>query len=270
MAIDHNYLEFDKGINQNRIFAHRGDIFICDGVFKEMDKIDKDDHIVAKPDRPVLIISDDMYNQDVVKVLTFSSRKGSDEQSAINSYRSIKVPSVLGDGRPSYIDVSQVFTINVYQLRVKVGEASKAIVDAAVALHTVQNVNEDSMTTMFKVLKDRFPNAQPFQKTTVINETTTEREVRFTVNNMQSPSTTVFTDVVRVSLEDLDKVERYPIKEAIDKDEALRLYNDWLKLGTDPFRQRYGLTSQQYYALRDKCVAQLLGKVSNFKRFDWS
>lgn len=270
MGIDHKYLSFDTGIDHNRVFAHRGDIFITDGVFKELDKIEKDDHIVAKPTRPVLIISDDQYNQDVVLALAFSSKRGSDEQSAINSYRSIKVPSVVGDGRASYIDVSQVFTINVYQLRVKIGEASKAIVDAAVALHTLHSVNDDSMNTMMKVLKDKFPDAQPFQRVPAETSSIVQKEVKFTVNNMFSPSTEIFTDVTQVPLEELDMVEKAPIKEQINKDEALRLYNDWLKMGTDPFRQKYGLTNQQYYTLRDKCVAQLLGKVSNFKKFDWA
>lgn len=270
MGIDHNYLSFDSGIAHNKVFAHRGDIFITEGVFKELDKIDRDDHIVAKPTRPVLVISEDEYNQDVVKVLTFSSKRGSNEQAAINSYRSIKVPSVLGDGSSSFIDVSQVFTINVYQLKVKIGEASKAIVDAAVALHTIQNVNEDSMNTMMKVLKDRFPNAQPFQKTVSVSETVKETSVKFTVNNIFSPSGTLFSDVVRVPLEELTNAKKEEIKEPIDRDEALRLYNDYLKLGIDQFRQKYGLTNQQYYALRDRCVAQLLGKVTNFRKFDWA
>ena len=265
--MDHNYLSFDKGITQDRIFAHRGDIFICDGVFKELDSIERDDHIVAKPTRPILIISEDQYNQDVVKALTFSSKRGSDEQSAINSYRSIKVPSVMGDGRPSFIDVSQVFTINAYQLKIKIGRASKEIVDAAVALHTLQNVNEDSMNTMIKVLKDKFPDAQPFQKPIV----TTEKEVKYTVNNMKSPSGLEFTDVVRVPLEELVKSTPISsIKDPLDVEEAYRLYQDWLKYGTDPFKAKYGLTSQRYYTLKDKCVNLMLGRVSNFRRFDWS
>ena len=168
----------------------------------------------------------------------------------------------------NYIDVSQVFTINTYQLRVKIGEASQAIVDAAVALHTLHSVNDDSMNTMIKVLKDKFPDAQPFQRVPI--ENIVQKEVKFTVNNMFSPSTEIFTDVTQVPLGELDAMEKAPIREPINKDEALRLYNDWLKMGTDPFRQKYGLTNQQYYALRDKCVAQLLGKVTNFKKFDWA
>ena len=57
-----SYLSFNSGITHDRVFAHRGDIFVCTGVFKELDQIDKDDHILGKPSRPVLIISEDEYN----------------------------------------------------------------------------------------------------------------------------------------------------------------------------------------------------------------
>lgn len=258
------YLSFDTGITDDRIYAHRGDIFICSGLFKEIEKINKDDHILGKPSRPVLIISEDEYNRDIVKVLAFSSKEGSGYSDSINAYRSIKVPGVNNSPNPSFIDVSQVFTINTHQLKIKLGHASQEIVDAAVALHTLQNMNQNSVSTMLKVMKDRFPNAQAFrQANTVVNKTST-------VNCISSPLTDVFTNVKRVSEEELLCEIKSTLKEPNTKDDAYALYQEWLNLGTDVFRNKYGLTKQQYYSLRDKCVNKMLGKVSNFKKYDWS
>lgn len=258
------YLSFDTGITDDRIYAHRGDIFICSGLFKEIDTLDKDDHILGKPSRPVIIISEDEYNRDIVKVLAFSSKEGSGYSDSINAYRSIRVPGVNNNPNPSFIDVSQVFTINTHQLKIKLGHASQEIVDAAVALHTLQNMNQNSVGTMMKVMKDRFPNAQAFrQANTVINKTST-------VNCISSPFTDVFTNVQRVSKEELLCEVKSTLKEPNTKDDAYILYQEWLNLGTDVFRNKYGLTKQQYYSLRDKCVNKMLGKVSNFKKYDWS
>jgi mRNA-degrading endonuclease toxin of MazEF toxin-antitoxin module len=258
------YLSFDAGITDDRIYAHRGDIFICSGLFKEIDTLDKDDHILGKPSRPVLIISEDEYNRDIVKVLAFSSKEGSGYSDSINAYRSIKVPGVNNSPNPSFIDVSQVFTINTHQLKIKLGHASQEIVDAAVALHTLQNMNQNSVGTMMKVMKDRFPNAQAFrQANTVVTKTST-------VNCISSPLTDVFTNVQRVSEKELLCEVKSTLKEPNTKDDAYILYQEWLNLGTDVFRNKYGLTKQQYYSLRDKCVNKMLGKVSNFKKYDWS
>ena len=258
------YLSFDTGITDDRIYAHRGDIFICSGLFKEIEKIDKDDHILGKPSRPVLIISEDEYNRDIVKVLAFSSKEGSGYLDSINAYRSVRVPGVNNNPNHSFIDVSQVFTINTHQLKIKLGHASQEIVDAAVALHTLQNMNQNSVGTMLKVIKDRFPNAQAFrQANTVVNKTST-------VNCISSPLTDVFTNVKRVSEEELLCEIKSTLKEPNTKDDAYALYQEWLNLGTDVFRNKYGLTKQQYYSLRDKCVNKMLGKVSNFKKYDWS
>ena len=258
------YLSFDTGITDDRIYAHRGDIFICNGLFKEIETLDKDDHILGKPSRPVLIISEDEYNRDIVKVLAFSSKEGSGHSDSINAYRSIKVPGVNNNPNPSFIDVSQVFTINTHQLKIKLGHASQEIVDAAVALHTLQNMNQNSVGTMMKVMKDRFPNAQAFrQANTIITKTST-------VNCISSPFTDVFTNVQRVSEEELLCEVKSTLKEPNNKDDAYLLYQEWLTLGTDVFRNKYGLTKQQYYSLRDKCVSKMLGKVSNFKKYDWS
>ena len=258
------YLSFDTGITDDRIYAHRGDIFICSGLFKEIEKIDKDDHILGKPSRPVLIISEDEYNRDIVKVLSFSSKEGSGYSDSINAYRSIRVPGVNNSPNPSFIDVSQVFTINTHQLKIKLGHASQEIVDAAVALHTLQNMNQNSVGTMLKVMKDRFPNAQAFRQ---INTVATKTS---TVNCISSPLTDVFTNVQCVSEEELLCEVKSTLKEPNTKDDAYMLYQEWLTLGTDVFRNKYGLTKQQYYSLRDKCVNKMLGKVSNFKKYDWS
>ena len=259
------YLSFDTGITDDRIYAHRGDIFICSGLFKEIDTLDKDDHILGKPSRPVLIISEDEYNRDIVKVLAFSSKEGSGYSDSINAYRSIRVPGVNNNPNHSFIDVSQVFTINTHQLKIKLGHASQEIVDAAVALHTLQNMNQNSVGTMMKVLRDRFPNAQAFKQsnTGVISKSNI-------TNCISSPFTDVFTDVKRVSEEELLYDIKHTLKEPTDKDEAYTLYQEWLILGTDAFRNKYGLTRQQYYSLRDRCVNKMLGKVSNFKKYDWS
>lgn len=258
------YLSFDTGITDDRIYAHRGDIFICSGLFKEIDTLDKDDHILGKPSRPVIIISEDEYNRDIVKVLAFSSKEGSGYSDSINAYRSIRVPGVNNNPNPSFIDVSQVFTINTHQLKIKLGHASQEIVDAAVALHTLQNMNQNSVSTMMKVMKDRFPNAQAFrQANTVVTKTST-------ANCISSPFTDVFTNVQRVSEEELLCEIKSTLKEPNTKDDAYILYQEWLNLGTDVFRNKYGLTKQQYYSLRDKCVNKMLGKVSNFKKYDWS
>lgn len=258
------YLSFDTGITDDRIYAHRGDIFICNGLFKEIETLDKDDHILGKPSRPVLIISEDEYNRDIVKVLAFSSKEGSGYSDSINAYRSIRVPGVNNNPNHSFIDVSQVFTINTHQLKIKLGHASQEIVDAAVALHTLQNMNQNSVGTMLKVMKDRFPNAQAFSQTNTVATKTSM------VNCISSPLTDVFTNVQRVSEEELLCEIKSTLKEPNNKDDAYALYQEWLNLGTDVFRNKYGLTKQQYYSLRDKCVNKILGKVSNFKKYDWS
>lgn len=260
-----SYLSFNSGITHDRVFAHRGDIFVCTGVFKELDQIDKDDHILGKPSRPVLIISEDEYNKDIVRILAFSSREGSDNSDAINAYRSIRVPGINNNPNPSYIDVSQVFTINAHQLKVKLGHASPEIVDAAVALHTLQNMNQNSVNTMMKVLKDRFPNSPVFKQcnTGIVN-------TNVNVNNMRSPFEPVFTDVQRVSEQELMTEIKSTLREPTNKDEANELYQEWLSLGTDIFRNKYGLSKQQYYTLRDKCINKMLGKIANFKKYDWS
>ena len=261
-----SYLSFDTGISTtDRIYAHRGDIFVCEGVFKEIDQITKDDHILAKPNRPVIIISEDEYNRDIVKVLAFSSKEGSGNSDTLNGYRSIRVPGIYNNPNHSYIDVSQVFTINTHQLKSKLGHASQEIVDAAVALHTLQNINSNSIDTMMKVMRDRFPNSQAFRQN---NVGVVSKVVN--LDNMKSPYENIFADVQRVSEEELMNEIKHTLKDPTNKDEAYALYQEWLLLGTDMFRNKYGISKQQYIAIRDKCVNKMLGKVSNFKKYDWS
>lgn len=263
---DVSYLFFDKGITDDRIYAHRGDIFVCEGLFKPINEIDKDDHIIGKENRPVLIISDDEYNQNIVKVLPFSSKSGSEDFNAISSSRMIRVPGINRNPNPNYIDVSQVFTINTYQLKIKLGHASQEIVDAAVAMHTLQNINSNSMDTLIRVLKDRYPSAQIF------NQFVSNGSMSYHTMNasVKSPSEPLFTDVKRVELNDLLTEIKSTLKEPETKEDAYSLYEEWLSMGTDLFRNKYGLSKQQYYNLRDKCVTKMLGKIANFKRYDWS
>lgn len=265
--MDISYLSFDTGISDDRIYAHRGDIFVCDGLFKPIDEVDKDDHIIAKPTRPVLIISNDENNINVVKVLPFSSRSGSEDANAISSGRVICVPSINNNPNSSFIDVSQVFTINTHQLKIKLGHASQEIVDAAVALHTLQNIcNDKSVDMLVRVFKDRYPKARVFSNGLCENNSNNN----FTVTNMYHPDSLVFADVQQVSQSELMTEVKSPLKQPNTREEAYQLYQEWLTMGTDLFRKKYGITKQQYFALRDKCVSKMLGKIPNFKKHDWS
>lgn len=265
--MDNSYLSFDTGIDDDRIYAHRGDIFICDNLFKPMDKLDKDDHILGKPTRPVIIISNDKFNRNVVKVLPFSTSPGSDDANAITSGRVIRVPGINNNPNPSYIDVSQVFTINTYQLKIKLGHASQEIVDAAVAMHTLQNIaDHTSIDTLVKVFKDRYPDAQVFNQ----NIQFQNNSHNVIINNMFSPFEDMFSNVQQVSYQELIVQEKPVLKYPDNKDEAYTYYQEWLNMGTDLFRNKYGISRQQYISLRDKCVAKMLGKVPNFKKHDWS
>lgn len=264
--MDISYLSFDSGISDDRVFAHRGDIFVCDGVFKPIEEIGKDDHIIGKPSRPVLIISNDENNRDIVKVLPFSTKAGSENQNSCSSGRVIKVPGIASNPNNSYIDVSQIFTINTYQLRIKLGHASQEIVDAAVALHTLQNVCDDkSINMLVRVFQDRFPKADIFARQQQVYNNT-----NFPTANMYHPDTVVFTDVQQVSQSELISEVKCTLKQPTTREEAYQYYQEWLSMGTDLFRNKYGITKQQYFALRDKCVNKMLGKIPNFKKHDWS
>ena len=205
-----------------------------------------------------------------MKALAFSSKAGSDYQNSINSYRSIKVPGINGSPNPSYIDVSQVFTINTNQLRIKIGHASQEIVDAAVSLMTLQHINHNSIGTMIKVLRDRFPNATVFKQNDIgMIPTTSTKNSNFNTI-FRNPFEQEFTDVRQVTEQELLNEIKHTLKEPTNKEEAYAIYQEWLIEGTDVFRSRYGLTKQKYITLRDKCVNMMLGKINNFKKLDWS
>lgn len=263
--MDTSYLSFDTGIDTtDRIYAHRGDIFVCSGVFKELEGLDKDDHILAKPNRPVLIISEDEYNRDIVKILAFSTKESNECKDAINSHRSVRVPGIHNNPNHSYIDVSQVFTINTHQLKTKLGTASQEIVDAAVALHTLQNINANSVDMMLKIMRDKFPDAPAFKNID-------DERLPYSVDYTRCPYENTFADVQRVDLSELEKDQgEVTIKQPSNKEDAYELYQEWLVLGTDLFRNKYHLSKQSYVSLRDKCIGLMLGKISNFKKFDWS
>lgn len=269
--MDESYLSFDTGIDNDRIYIHRGDIFICEDLFKNIDEIDKYDHILGKPTRPVIVISNDTYNRNIVKVLPFSTKAGSDNVNAISSGRVIRVPGINNSPNPSYIDISQVFTINTYQLKIKLGHASQEIVDAAVAMHTLQNVADStSINTLVKVFKDRYPKAQIFNQLESVQKPTYVNQQPCIVNNMYNPLEDIFSTVKRVPYEELITEVKNTLKYPETKEEAYELYQEWLQLGTDLFRNKYGISRQQYITLRDKCVIKMLGKIPNFKKHDWS
>ena len=269
--MDNSYLSFDTGIDNDRIYAHRGDIFICDDLFKPLEELDKDDHILGKPTRPVIIISNDIFNKNIVKVLPFSTKAGSDDLNAISSGRVIKVPGINNNPNPSFIDVSQIFTINTYQLKVKLGHASQEIVDAAVAMHTLQNIaDSSSINTLVKIFKDRHPKAQVFNQVIQVQNNSNTYNQSLVINNMFNPSEDLFSAVQQVSHEELITEIKQTLKHPDTKEDAYELYQEWLSMGTDLFRSKYGLTRQQYITLRDKCVVKMLGKVPNFKKHDWS
>lgn len=264
------YLSFDSGISDDKVYAHRGDIFVCEDLFKNIEDIDKDDHILAKPKRPVLIISNDKYNKNLVKILPFSTKPGSDSNSN-TSGRVIRVPGFNGNPNPSYIDVSQIFTINTYQLKVKLGHASQEIVDAAVAMHTLQNIEDsDSINTLVRIFMDKFPYAKIFNQLPYSQKNQSVNTQPSIVNNMYNPFEELYSSVKQVSYEELLSDIKHTLKYPESKDDAYKYYQEWLSMGTDLFRNKYGISKQQYISFRDKCVVMMLGKIPNFKKYDWS
>ena len=256
-------IRFDSGITNNRIYAHRGDIFICTGLFKSIDEVDKDDHIICKPERPVLIISNDETNKNVVKVLPLSTKPGSANINAVSSGRMIQIPGIGSSSSPSYIDVTQIFTVNTYQLKIKLAEADSRIVDAAVALLALQYIQDDNgVDTVVKMLKDYKPQAPVFNSS-IFESNRTSTCITY------NPYDDLFIPVKRVTEEELNS-QTFDNIAYIDKDVAMVLYKEWLVVGTDVFRHKYGLTKQQYICTRDKCVKAMLGLVPNFKKYDWS
>lgn len=266
---------FNDGVNIDPIFAHRGDIFTVDGLFKNLDDIEKDDHIIAKESRPVLIISDDEFNSKIIKVLPLSSKGGSDDRYALSSHRNIKIPNIQNrSNQETYIDTSQIFTINTYQLRYKLATVSQEIVDAAVSIAFMQNMNKSSANTVVKFLQEQYPYAKAFRERCGSNIDNDEQD-NFILDNALDPSVQIFSNTENVSLDDLNalkkekKEEKNKLLKITTIEQAKTLHEQWKTLGTDMFRNKYGLSKQEYFCIRDICIKLMLGKVPNFKKFDW-
>ena len=256
-----NLIVFQSGVNFNKVYAHRGDIFICEGLFKPEKRATKDDHILTKPNRPVLIVSDDKYNKDIVKVLPLSTSPGNgDATTSISGSRCIQIPSSDSKSGVTYIDVSQEFTVNVHQLKNKIADVSQEIVDIAVAMNLLQKVNKKSINTIVDVLKENFPNSDCFN----VNK---DQCCYTVIDNLQSPCTDFYVAVERVEPRNKQPKTDYPPHSTLEDVE--KLYQEWVSCGTDMFRYRYGLTIKQYKYLRDKCIPVLIKGVVGFNRHDW-
>lgn len=264
--MNNNCIVFNDGVKNDRVFAHRGDVFICEGLFKNPKEIDPTDHVLGKENRPVLVISDDIYNSYIVKVLPLSTKAGN-PNSDVSCDRCIKFPPFQDNpNTPNYIDISQIFTINQYQLKIKIATVSQEIVDTAVALSLFHNMNSKSVNTIVKFIQEKYPYASIFKST-----------ISDSVDNTRNPNQQLYSKCQRVSLEELDndRLEREnKFKKLFDSvqslNDAKKYFEEWKLLGTDTFMYTYGLTHQQYHTFRNICITKMLGKVNNFNRFDWN
>ncbi len=270
MDISQQCVVFDSGITYDRVFAHRGDIFIGEGIFKSIKDKDREDHVICKENRPILIISDDQYNIHIVKALALSSKPGSDDPATISSSRNIKIPNIQHNSNmSSYIDTSQIFTVNTYQLKVKIASVSQEIVDTAVAMSLFQNMNRDSVPTIVRFIQEQYPYSNVFTQQRKIDQYSHE-------DNTRNPNEQIFSSVQRVPLNELER-ELESSKTEIDLriikindvEEADKWYKEWQSLGTDLFRSKYHLSKQQYFTFRDRCINKMLGRVQGFKKYDW-
>lgn len=254
-----NSVKFTNGVKFDTIFAMRGDIFTTFGLFKNPDSISKEDKILTKANRPVLIISDNKDNENIVRVLPLSSHQG--VANTISGGRLVEVPTLMRNNNvgTSYIDVKQVFTINTYQLVRKICSVSQEIVDTAVALNTLSNIsNREGAMVLCDYIKKRFPELDYFKSISINSE-----------NIIQDPSEDRFCVVEQikgVSSSTKEKHE-YPPSTTLEQCEAL--YKDWLRLATDGFRYKYKLNKTQYQYLKNKCVKILKAKKNGFTKYDW-
>lgn len=249
---------FTEGVTQDRVYAHRGDVFLCEGLFKSERKVDKDDHILCKPNRPVVIVSDDNYNKTIVKVLPLSTSSGSKDPDACTSGRCIQIPSISNDRGVTYIDVSQEFTINVHQLKYKLASLSQEIVDTAVAYNLLQKIpNATCVDTIVNVLQNRYPKSTCFENINVAG----------VIDNKMAPFVDVYAPVKEVKNVTTNRKSVYPPHSTYEEADAV--YQEWLSLGTDMFCYRYQLTRERYTYLRKKCISLLQGVKNGFTKFDW-
>lgn len=255
-------IKFTEGVSYDTVFAKRGDVFTTHDLFKSPNSSPKEDKILTKENRPVLIISNDKDNSEIVRVLAFSSHKGNYSANAITNKRLIELPRLYNEGNDpngkSYIDISQVFTINTYQLGRKIAHLSDEITDTAVALFTIHNIqSEKGANTLLKYLSSQYPN---ININTTSKVTSDPSEDRFVVveESKEAPSTDTTDD---------NGKHIYPPSSTVE--ECEKLYHEWVELSTDGFRYKYKLNKTQYNYLKNKCIKTLINKKSGFTRFDW-
>lgn len=255
-------IKFNDGVKFDKIFAKRGDVFTTFGLFKDPESTIKDDKILTKVKRPVLIISNDEDNEDTVRVLALSSHRGI--VGTVSDGRVIQIPAMKRDGKilSSYIDVKQEFTINTYQLVRKVCSVSQEIVDTAVALNTLSNIpNKQGAEILCKYLKDKY---KDLSYNNLITNNIISNEI------ITDPSEDKFSVVEQVKdtpVENTPKKHVYPPSETLTQCEGL--YKDWLKLSTDGFKYKYKLNKTQYQYLKNKCVKTLCKLKNGFTKYDW-
>ena len=85
-------IKFTDGVSYDTVFAKRGDVFMTYDVFKSPNQSPKEDKILTKENRPVLIISNNKDNSELVRVLAFSSHKGNSSANSITNKRLIELP----------------------------------------------------------------------------------------------------------------------------------------------------------------------------------
>ena len=267
-------MKFTEGLTFDRTFAHRGDVFTTEGVFKDYKDVKEDDHILCKENRPVLVVSDDRYNMQIVRVLPLSSKLGNSSIHSITSSRLIQIPAVYeGQTEPSYIDVSQEFTINVWQLKFKLCHLDQKIVDTAVAFNLFQKMNANSVGRIMNLMSLQFPEVTEYTRVHSIPAPNTEQFQ--TVKRGENVSTTTKTEEVN-SEEKTKSIEsttttrkrfEYPPVNSVD--DAYALFVEWNEGTTDSFCYKYGMNKSQYQYLKQKCVKILLKEKPGFTKFDW-
>lgn len=261
-------LVFEDGVNtDDRVYVQRGDIFTVSGLFKKLEDVDRDDHIIAKENRPVLVISANKNNEHIVKVLPLSSKQGNTDNNSISSARQIEIPNIKKGGYyRTFIDTSQIFTVNSSQLNHKLASVSQVIVDTAVEKAMEQLIEPSSIDTVVNLMREEYPHAEAFKT-----------DMQYNVDNSLDPAENIYGRVLQVPLEELPAPLKEEQKERainelfsnINTPKATHLWEEWKMLGTDMFRKTHNLSKTEYFNLRDKCIRQLLGKLQGFKKFDW-
>jgi hypothetical protein len=137
----------------------RGDVFTTIDVFKNIrDAKEEGDKLIAKENRPVLVISTN--NSMIVRCLALSTKSGVPGNTP-SSHRDICIPSVskkYKESENTYIDTSQIFTINVWQLKYKLASVRSDIVDKAVALNLIQDMDGGtSVKEIIQTLRKTYP-----------------------------------------------------------------------------------------------------------------